>query len=129
MPGLAFSTWPTYGGSSCRPGSTISSPWWINHFENHALVHFQHRTLGYVAALMAVWLYLSLRPIADKSLKLAGVHVVALVAIQIALGVFTVVSSVALPLAALHQIVALGLFACALWWAYVLKGTWTVDVR
>jgi cytochrome c oxidase assembly protein subunit 15 len=90
--GLAFSTWPTYGGAWIPPGLYDLSPWWINHFENHALVHFQHRTLGYAVA-----------------------------AIQVALGVLTVVSGVALPLAALHQIVALGLFACALWWAYVLK--------
>jgi cytochrome c oxidase assembly protein subunit 15 len=120
--GLAFSTWPTYGGAWIPPGLYDLAPWWINHFENHALVHFQHRTLGYAIALMAVWLYLSLRPVADKPLKLAGTHVAALVAIQIALGAVTVVSGVALPLAALHQIVALALFACALWWAYVLKG-------
>jgi cytochrome c oxidase assembly protein subunit 15 len=127
--GLAFSTWPTYGGAWIPPGLYDLSPWWINHFENHALVHFQHRTLGYAVALTAVWLYLSIRPIADKPVDLAGVHVVALVAIQIVLGVFTVVSGVALPLAALHQIVALGLIACALWWAYALKGIWAVDVR
>jgi cytochrome c oxidase assembly protein subunit 15 len=119
--GLAFSTWPTYGGAWIPAGLYDLSPWWINHFENHALVHFQHRTLGYVVALMAVWLYVSIRPLADKPLKLSGVHVVALVGIQVALGVFTVVSGVALPVAALHQIVALGLFACALWWAHVLK--------
>ena len=39
---------------------------------------------------------------------------------QIALGVFTVVSGVALPLAALHQICALALFGASLWWAYAL---------
>jgi len=29
-------------------------------------------------------------------------------------------TAVALPLAALHQIIALALFACALWWVFVL---------
>jgi len=119
--GLAFLTWPTYGGSWIPSGLYDLSPWWINHFENHALVHFQHRTMGYAVALMAVWLYVSLRAVADKPLKVAGVHVVALVAIQVALGVVTVVSGVALPLAALHQVVALALFACVLWWACVLN--------
>jgi cytochrome c oxidase assembly protein subunit 15 len=118
--GQAFSTWPTYGGAWIPAGLYELSPWWINHFENHALAHFQHRTMGYVVAVMAAWLYLTLRPVADKPLKLAGIHVVALVSIQVALGAFTVVSGVALPLAALHQIVALALFACALWWAYAL---------
>ena len=119
--GQAFSTWPTYAGVWIPPGLYDLSPWWINHFENHALVHFQHRTLGYVVAAAAVWLYLSVRAIGpDKPLKIAGAHVVVLTALQIALGVFTVMSGVALPLAALHQIVALALLACALWWGYSL---------
>jgi heme A synthase len=46
---------------------------------------------------------------------------VALTAAQIALGIFAVVSMVALPLAALHQICALALFGAALWWAYALN--------
>jgi cytochrome c oxidase assembly protein subunit 15 len=121
--GQAFSTWPTYAGAWIPSGLYDLSPWWINHFENHALVHFQHRTMGYVVAVMAVWLYVSIRNIGpDKPLNLAGIHVAVLTVFQIALGIFTVVSGVALPLAALHQIVALALFACALWWAYVLKG-------
>ncbi len=118
--GRAFSSWPTYGGALIPSGLYDLSPWWINHFENHALVHFQHRTLGYIVALMAAWLYISLRRSADKPLKLAGIHVVVLTALQIALGIFTVLTAVALPLAALHQIIALALFACALWWVFVL---------
>ncbi len=75
--GQAFSTWPTYAGAWIPAGLYDLSPWWINHFENHALVHFQHRTMGYVVAAMAVWLYVSVRSIGpDKPLKLAGIHVV-----------------------------------------------------
>jgi len=120
--GRAFQTWPTYGGAWIPAGLYDLSPWWTNHFENHALVHFQHRTVGYVVALFAILIFVSLRRFADRPSKLAGVHVLALTAIQIALGVFTVISGVALPLAALHQMVALGLFACALWWVYSLHG-------
>jgi len=121
--GQAFSTWPSYAGAWIPAGLYDLSPWWANHFENHALVHFQHRTMGYVVAIMAVWLYVSMRRAKpDKPLKVVAVHVAALMALQIALGVLTVVSGVALPVAALHQIVALALFACALWLAYVLAG-------
>ena len=119
--GRAFSSWPTYGGAFIPSGLYDLSPWWINHFENHALVHFQHRTLGYFVALVALWLYISLRRSADKPLKLAGIHVVVLTGLQIALGIFTVLSAVALPLAALHQIVALALFGTALWLIDVLR--------
>ena len=121
--GRAFSSWPTYAGAWVPPGLYDLSPWWINHFENHALVHFQHRTVGYVVAVMVVWLYITLRRAgADRPLRIAGIHAVVLTAAQVALGVFTVVSMVALPLAALHQLCALALFAAALWWAYTLTG-------
>jgi cytochrome c oxidase assembly protein subunit 15 len=120
--GLAFPTWPTYLGAWIPPGLYDLSPWWINHFENHALVHFQHRTVGYVVAGVVAWLYVRLASAgADKPLKIAGIHAVALTALQIVLGVLTVLSFVALPLAALHQLVALGLFATTLWWAYTLN--------
>jgi heme a synthase len=120
--GQAFSSWPTYGGAWIPPGLYDLSPWWINHFESHALVHFQHRTLGYVVAGTALWLYMSIRRSGpDKALKIPGIHVVVVTGLQIVLGVLTVVSGVALPLAALHQFVALALLACALWWAYVLR--------
>ena len=119
--GLAFSTWPAYAGLWVPNGMFDLSPWWINHFENIVLVHFQHRTVGYVVAAMVVWLYLTLRPNADRALKLAGIHAVVLTAAQVALGIVTVVSMVALPLAALHQLCALALFGLALWWAFTLN--------
>jgi len=119
--GRAFATWPSYGGAFLPRGLYDLSPWWINHFENPALVHFQHRSAGYLVAILAVLLYLALRLAgADRPVRLAGTHVIVLVATQIALGVFTVISAVALPLAALHQVCALALFATALWWTYAL---------
>ena len=120
--GRAFSTWPTYAGMWIPVGLYDLSPWWINHFENHALVHFQHRTVGYIAALMVIWLYVVVRRAgADGPVRIAGIHAVVLTGVQIALGIFTVVSQVALPLAALHQICALAVFGAALWWAYALN--------
>jgi cytochrome c oxidase assembly protein subunit 15 len=120
--GLAFTSWPTYAGAWIPLGLYDLSPWWINHFENPALVHFQHRSVGYVVALFVVALYVALRRAGpDRPLRIAGIHAVILTALQVALGVFTVVSMVALPLAALHQVCALALFCAALWWAYALN--------
>jgi heme a synthase len=120
--GRAFSTWPSYAGAWIPPGLYDLSPWWINHFENHALVHFQHRSVGYAVAILVVVLYVALRRAgADRPLRIAGVHAVVLTALQVALGILTVVSMVALPLAALHQICALGLLAAGLWWAFALE--------
>ena len=122
--GLAFNTWPSYAGRWIPVGLFDLSPWWRNHFENHAMVHFQHRTVGYLVGVVAA-LLLSRLAAAGRPVKLAGIHVAALIAVQIALGVFTVLSSVALPLAALHQICALALFASTLWLAYTVTGAAT----
>src|SRR5258706_12355041 len=125
--GLAFSSWPTYAGAWIPRGLYDLSPRWINHFENPALVHFQHRSVGYVVAILVAALYVALRSAgADRTLRIAGIHAVALTALQIALGIFTVVSMVALPLAALHQICALAPFAAALWWAFALNANATL---
>jgi cytochrome c oxidase assembly protein subunit 15 len=121
--GLAFSDWPTYGGQWIPVGLYDLSPWWINHFENHALVHFQHRTVGYAIALLVIALYLATqRAVADAPLNSAARHAMLLTLFQIALGVFTVVRMVSLPLAALHQVCALLLFGTALSWVYALYG-------
>jgi heme a synthase len=119
--GHAFSTWPSYAGAWIPPGLYDLSPWWANHFQNPILVHFQHRNVGYLVALVAFGLYAMLwRAHADRPVKIAGVSLVLIVTVQIALGVFTVLTKVALLLAALHQICALVLFASTLWLAYTL---------
>ncbi len=128
--GRAFDTWPTYAGAWIPPGLYDLSPWWINHFENPSLVHFQHRTVGYLIAILVVWLFVALRRAsADKSVRIAAIHVFAFTALQIALGVLTVVYGVPLALAAAHQIVALALFGSAFWLAYSLTPPWPVRGR
>lgn len=117
--GLAFNTWPSYAGRWVPFGLFDLSPWWRNHFENHVMVHFQHRTVGYLVAAIAAVLFWRLKN-AGRPARIASIHVAALIAVQIALGVATIVTSVALAPAALHQICALALFASALWWAYAL---------
>jgi heme a synthase len=115
--GLAFNSWPSYAGRWVPLGLFNLSPWWRNHFENHAMVHFQHRTVGYLITIIAAVLFWRLRN-AGRPARIASIQVAALIAVQITLGVATVVTSVASVPAALHQICALALFASALWWAY-----------
>lgn len=117
--GRAFNTWPSYAGRWLPAGLFDLSPWWRNYFENHAMVHFQHRTVGYFVAIVAILMLWRLKN-AGRPARVASIHVAALIAVQVTLGVVTVLTSVALPVAALHQICALALFAGALWWAYTL---------
>jgi len=120
--GHAFADWPTYAGAMVPPGMYDLSPWWINHFENHALVHFQHRMAGYAVAIFALWLYIALRRAkADRPVRLAAAHILAITMVQIVLGIATILSGVALSLAAIHQVCALALFAASLWLVYALS--------
>ncbi len=120
--GRAFSDWPTYGGQWIPVGLYDLSPWWINHFENHALVHFQHRTVGRIVAALVVWLTVAtMKAGADKPARSAAMHALVLTAMQITLGIVTVTSMVSLPMAAMHEICALVLFGTALCWAYALN--------
>jgi heme a synthase len=119
--GLAYSDWPTYATKWIPPGLSDLDPWWINHFENPALVHFQHRTLGYVIGVLAILIYICVRHRrADRPVRMAAIHIVVLVLAQIIFGILTVVNQVPLVLAAVHQIMALLLFGATLWLVYVL---------
>lgn len=121
--GLAFNDWPTYAGKWMPPGLYDLQPWWINHFENPAMVHFQHRNLGYAVAVFAALLYIAIRhQRADRPVRRAGIYLVALLGLQIWLGILTVVNMVPLALAAAHQITALTLFGATLWLTFVLPG-------
>src|SRR5258706_15708747 len=87
--GRAFSSWPSYAGAWIPRGLYDLSPWWINHFENPALVHFQHRSVGYLVVALVVALYVALRSAgADRPLRIAGIQAVALTALQTPRGIF-----------------------------------------
>jgi cytochrome c oxidase assembly protein subunit 15 len=122
--GLAFSDWPTFGGYLIPPGLFELSPWWLNHFENHALAHFQHRNVGYLAALLALWLHFAVgRAHPGRPVRIAAIHVLLVTLLQVLLGILAVVTMVSLPVAALHQFAALALFGVTLWLAYTLSTT------
>jgi cytochrome c oxidase assembly protein subunit 15 len=120
--GLAFPTWPTFGGNWVPPGLYNLAPWWANHFDNLAMTHFQHRNIGYVIALLAAWLCVALmRAQPEKIVRVAAIHLGVFTIAQVLLGIITVIMQVALPIAALHQFFALALFGAGLWLAYTLK--------
>ena len=120
--GLAFPTWPTFGGNWIPPGLYNLAPWWANHFDNHAMTHFQHRNIGYLAGVLGIWLSVALlRAAPEKIVRVAAIHLAAFTVAQVILGIVTVITLVALPIAALHQFFALALFGASLWLAFVLS--------
>ena len=119
--GLAYNTFPLMDGRLVPPGAMQLDPWWLNFFENTATVQFTHRTMAILLVAAVLWLWFRGRnvdlPAATRAL-LDALAAAALV--QMALGIATLLTAVALPLGVLHQAGALALFTLALWAVHAL---------
>lgn len=114
--GLAYNTWPLMEGHWVPPEIMSIDPWWKNFVYNMATVQFDHRTLAVVIAIVAAALWWRVRrdPSAGPGAKAWGNALAAAVALQLAAGISTLLLRVPLPLAALHQALAVAVFTCAL---------------
>ncbi len=104
--GYIYNTWPLIDGSLVPEASRLlhDAPWWRNFFENTLTAQFDHRMLAYtiwiVAVLHAVDAFVTLK----RGPAVMGATLIALAAtLQAALGVWTLLMVVPLPLALLHQ--------------------------
>lgn len=114
--GHASNTWPLMAGYMVPPGLlAFIEPWWRNLLDSALTVQFVHRWLAFVVLILAFIVYWRAR--ADSSLRSARIGalvLIALVTVQITLGVSVVLFNVALPLALLHQATAIALFVAAI---------------
>lgn len=119
--GYAYNTFPLMDGELIPGAIFASSPWWRSFFEDITTVQFDHRLLA-TATVLAIFAFRwSLRAVPLPSQARRAANMLALwVPVQFLLGVATLLSYVALPLAALHQAGALVLFTLALRCAFVL---------
>ena len=118
--GLLYNTWPDMDGRIFPEDPFARSPWWINPFENPGLAQFDHRIGAYIVAGFAVYIYtkgVRLTGAAKKSAKL----VATLTALQVGLGIATLLLQAPEAMAAMHQVVAALLFCAAIWHAYELR--------
>jgi heme a synthase len=120
--GLVYNTWPLMDGRFFPEAAFALKPWGLNFFENPALVQFDHRIAAYAVAIFAYFFWQWLRHKKTKGLAMCAAHtVLAITAVQILLGVYTLIWQVPVTLAALHQVVAALLFSAALWLTFELK--------
>jgi len=95
-------------------GYLALEPWWRNLFENIAAVQFNHRLLALTTLAAVAWLWAqALRRAAGPARRLAHLALAAAAA-QVALGIATLLSKVAIPLASAHQATALVLLTLLL---------------
>jgi cytochrome c oxidase assembly protein subunit 15 len=120
--GFAYNTFPLMRGYIVPPEMMMLDPWWRNFFWNMATVQFDHRAIGWVIALSAPLLWWRLRAEhVPARARIGGSALLAMVAVQLALGIATLINVVPLPLAALHQAGAVIVFALALHVAHALR--------
>jgi heme a synthase len=121
--GFAYNTFPLMNGHVVPPEILMLEPWWKNFFYNMATVQFDHRLLAWLLAFAApVLAWIVLRTPALPPRARVGAHLVlAMLAVQITLGILTLVNVVPLPLAAAHQAGAVVLFALALNLAHAVR--------
>jgi cytochrome c oxidase assembly protein subunit 15 len=102
--GLVYNTFPMMGGNFAPPDVLALHPWWSNFFENHGAVQFTHRMLAMTTGLILIALALRLRaPTVAPELRKVATALFAVVALQIFLGIETVLNQVPVWLGALHQ--------------------------
>jgi cytochrome c oxidase assembly protein subunit 15 len=121
--GFAYNTFPLMNGAWIPPEILMLEPAWTNFFWNMATVQFDHRVGAWLLFFLVPVLWWKLRsedgvpPRAEQG----GNALVAVLAIQIALGIATLLLVVPLPLAALHQAGAAIVFALAVYVAHAMR--------
>lgn len=113
--GLAYNTFPLMNGRLIPPELFVLEPWYLNFFNNLATVQFDHRLIAWLLVLAAPWLwYEAGRAELPRGTRLLAHLLLAALAMQIALGIGTLLLAVPTALAAAHQAGALVVFTIAL---------------
>ena len=115
--GYAFASWPKMGEDWFPTGGWRPGSFAANLLYNPIAVQFVHRWWAWVVFGVAVALW---RAVRRRGAAGPAHAVLTLVAVQIALGIATLLSGVALPIAVLHQFVAALLLGAFVWSAHVL---------
>jgi len=113
--GLIYNTFPLMHGYVLPPGGMVMTPWYTNLFSNLVTVQFDHRLLAWLLAVLVPWFWWRARhapglmPRAHTAIRL----LLAMLVIQVSLGIGTLLLIVPTGLAVTHQAGAVLLFAAA----------------
>ena len=120
--GKAYNTFPLMNGPFMPPETFMIDPWYPNFFNNMATVQFDHRLGAWLLAFLAPWFWFRLRRFPDRRRAQRVADLVLLVlAVQITLGILTVLHAVPVALGAAHQGGSMVLMATLLWLNHELR--------
>jgi heme a synthase len=128
--GLTYNTFPLMDGRLVPAGYAQLHPFLLNWFENIAAVQFDHRALAAATAggVLALWAA-GLRAVLAPPARVALNALLAATALQMILGVSTLLFVVPIPLAAAHQAGAVLLLTAAILLRHALRGASVMDAE
>jgi cytochrome c oxidase assembly protein subunit 15 len=121
--GLAYNTFPLMDGRIVPAGILTLDPWYLNFFGNATAVQFDHRLGAWLLAWLIPWFAWRVRraPAAPPRAKIAALFLLAALALQLSLGIGTLLLAVPVALAAAHQGGAMLVFGVLVWLNHELR--------
>ena len=108
--GRSYTDWPLMAGGFFPPQPFDLVPVWRNFFEDPGLVQFMHRMAGYLLFIFGVVTWLRGRKSANADTRFRFNAVMAMLLLQVVLGITTVLYVAQLHIAITHQIGAVVLW-------------------
>ncbi|WP_439107991.1 COX15/CtaA family protein [Congregibacter sp.] len=120
--GYAYPTWPNMGPGFIPPGLYADSPRWLAAFEDVTTIQFNHRMFAYLLVFVVggFGLMLLLKG-KDALIRVAGAAVIAALLLQVTLGISTLLTRMAIPVAAGHQAGAILLLTVLVFTVHTLR--------
>ena len=119
--GYAYNTFPLMNGHFFPPEYFMLQPWWDNFLHNMATVQFNHRLIAWLLFFtIPVYWWALRRGAVPAQARLASNLLLVMLALQLALGISTLLLGVPVALGAMHQAGAMVLFALMLWTTHSL---------
>lgn len=118
--GLAYNTFPLMNGHFLPPESFVVDPWWLNFFTNMALVQFDHRMIAWLLMGLIPWYSWRIWSEAPEA-RTPAVVLTLWLAVQVTLGIATLLLQVPVALGAAHQAGAMVLFGLLLWANHAIR--------
>lgn len=112
--GRYFVDWPLMQGQFFPPDAFNITPGWRNFFENPGLVQFIHRMTGYLLFVFGIVVWLRGRKSAHPNTRFAFNAVMAVLALQVIVGITTVLYAAPVHIALVHQALAVVLWVLIL---------------
>lgn len=113
--GIPFPTWPLMGETFIPKEIYTLNPIWLSAFEDMATIQFNHRIFAYVLTVLITGFVVTiLRSNVPQFMKYSAMLFLAILILQVVLGISTLLLYIPIPVAAGHQIVAVALLSISL---------------